>query len=99
VDRRVDELTVTAPGLTPARIQVAGTRAGPWPTQVRFGDLPAEGIDVTMRVRYQGPVRISAYDLTEGLGGIPGFSPRPPGLERPQRTDSDAVIVARNYEF
>jgi hypothetical protein len=99
VDRRVDELTVTAPGLAPARIQVAGTRAGPWPTQVRFGDLPAEGIDVTMRVRHQGPLRISAYDLTDGLGGIPGFSPRPPGLERPQRPDSDAVIVARNYEF
>ena len=65
---------------------------------MRFGDLPPEGIDVTLRTQHQGPLRISTYDQTHGLADVPGFQPRPPDLE-PQHSDSDAVIVARTYEF
>ncbi|MGH3911274.1 MAG: aminopeptidase, partial [Pseudonocardiaceae bacterium] len=101
VEHRVDQVTVTAPGLAPATRTVEGTRPGRWPTEIRFGDLPAEGIDVTLRVTPGGPdpLRIACYDRTYGLVGIPGFVPRPPGLEQPPGRDSDAVVVARSYEF
>ncbi|MGH3897068.1 MAG: M28 family peptidase, partial [Pseudonocardiaceae bacterium] len=98
IDHRIDHVTVTAPGLVPAAITVVGTMQGRWPTEVRFGDLPPEGIDVTLRTPHQDPLRISAYDQTHGLADVPGFQPRPPDLE-PRDSDSDAVIVARTYEF
>ncbi|MDQ3763011.1 MAG: M20/M25/M40 family metallo-hydrolase [Actinomycetota bacterium] len=99
IDQHVDEVTVGAPGLVPTSLRLQGTRPGRWPSEVRFGDLPAEGIDVTLRVSQQRPLRIAAYDLTQGLSEVPGFVPRPPGIERPPRTGSDAVVVTRTYEF
>lgn len=101
VEHRVDQVTVTAPGLAPATRTVEGTRPGRWPTEIRFGDLPAEGIDVTLRVTPggSGPLRIACYDQTYGLAGLPGFVPRPPGLEQPPSRHSDTVVVARSYEF
>ncbi len=104
IDHHVDEMTVTAPGLASTGTTLTGIRPGRWPTEVRFGDLPTEGIDVTLRVPHrgvphQGPLRIAAYDLTPGLAEVPGFLPRPLGTERSPRRDSDAVVVARTYEF
>jgi hypothetical protein len=98
IDHRIDEITVTAPGLAPTAITLVGTGQGRWPTEVRFGDLPPEGIDLTLRTTYQGPLRISGYDQTHGLADIPGFQPRPPTLEV-WRSDSDTVVVARTYHF
>jgi hypothetical protein len=98
IDHRIDQVTVTAPGLAPADVTLVGTGQGQWPTEVRFGDLPPEGIDLTLRITYQGPLRISVYDQTHGLAHVPGFRPRPPALE-PRHSDSDAVVVARTYEF
>lgn len=104
VDHHVDEVTVTAPGLASTGTTLTGIRPGRWPTEVRFGDLPTEGIDVTLLVSHrgvphQGPLRIAAYDLTPGLAEVPGFLPRPLGTERSPRRDSDTVVVARTYEF
>jgi hypothetical protein len=75
-----------------------GTGHGRWPTEVRFGDLPPEGIDLTLRTTHQGALRISVYDQTLGLADVPGFQPRPPDLE-PRHSDSDTVVVARTYNF
>ncbi len=47
----------------------------------------------------QGRLKIAAYDLTQGLTEVPGFVPRPQGLERPPRSDSDAIVVTRTYQF
>ncbi|MGH3882733.1 MAG: M20/M25/M40 family metallo-hydrolase [Pseudonocardiaceae bacterium] len=98
IDHRIDQVIVTAPGLAPAVITLVGTGQGRWPTEVRFGDLPPEGIGVTLRTTHQGPLRIAAYDQTHGLADILGFQPRPPDLA-PRGSNSDAVIVARTYEF
>ncbi|MGH3981638.1 MAG: M20/M25/M40 family metallo-hydrolase [Pseudonocardiaceae bacterium] len=98
VDHRIDEVTVTAPGLAPAAVTLVGTGQGRWPTEVRFSDLPPEGIDLTLGTTHQGPLRISVYDQTHGLADVPGFQPRPPVLE-PRHSDSDTVVVARTYEF
>lgn len=99
VDQPVDAVTVTAPGLAPTTVDLEGTRPGRWPAEVRFGDLPVEGIDVRLQIQQQTPLRIAAYDLTYGLAEVPGFVPRPPGVERSPRPGSDAVVVARTYEF
>lgn len=98
IDHRIDEVTVTAPGLAPAAVTLVGTGQGRWPTEVRFGDLPPEGVDLTLRTTHPGPLRISVYDLTHGLADVPGFQPRPPALE-PRHSDSDVVVVARTYDF
>ncbi|MDQ4092254.1 MAG: M20/M25/M40 family metallo-hydrolase [Actinomycetota bacterium] len=98
VDHRIDEVTVTAPGLAAAAVTLLGTGHGRWPTEVRFNDLPPEGIDLTLATTHQGPLRISVYDQTHGLADVPGFRPRPPTLE-PRHSDSDAVVVARTYQF
>ena len=99
VGHRVEEVTVTAPGLAPAAVTVQGTLPGRWPTEVRFDDLPAEGVDITLRVPDPGTLRIAAHDQTAGLVSVPGFLPRPPDLQRPPRRDSDAILVARTYQF
>ena len=98
IEHRIDEITVTAPGLAPVAVTLVGTGQGRWPTEVRFGDLPPEGIDLTLRTTHRGPLQISVYDRTRGLADVPGFRPRPPALE-PWRVDSEAVVVARTYEF
>lgn len=98
IDHRIDEVTVNAPGLAPAAVTLVGTGQGRWPTEVRFGDLPPEGVDLTLRSTHPGPLRISVYDLTHGLADVPGFQPRPPALE-PRHSDSDVVVVARTYNF
>lgn len=99
VNQRVEEVTVAAPGLVPTGLRIKGTLPGRWPAEVHVGDLPPEGIDVTLRISPQRPLRIAAYDLVEGLSGVPGFVPRPPGTERPPRASSDAVVVTRTYQF
>ncbi|MDQ3886892.1 MAG: M28 family peptidase [Actinomycetota bacterium] len=95
IDHRVEQVTVTAPGLAPLTRTLDGTMPGPWPTEIRFDDLPASGIDLTLRVPHEDLVRIVAYDLTDGLAGIPGFVPRPPDVERGR--GSDAVVSTRTY--
>jgi hypothetical protein len=98
IDHRIDEITVTAPGLVRAAATLVGTGQGRWPTEVRFGDLPPEGIDLTLRTTHRGALRISVYDRTRGLADLPGYRPRPQTLV-PWRSDSDAVVVARTYVF
>ncbi|MGQ0719796.1 MAG: M28 family peptidase [Pseudonocardiales bacterium] len=93
-----DDGAAIAAMLAPAAITLVGTGPGRWPTEVRFGDLPPEGIDLTLRTTHQGPLRISAYDQTRGLVDVPGFQPRPPDLES-RHSYSDTVVVARTYKF
>jgi hypothetical protein len=95
IDHRVEQLTITAPELAPLTRTLEGTLPGPWPTEIHFSDLPASGVNLTLRVLHEDRLQIVTYDLTDGLTGIPGFVPRPPGVERGR--DSDAVISAQTY--
>lgn len=89
-------LHVSSPPVTET---IPGTRPGRWSSEIRFGDLPAEGVDITLTLRHRGPLRISGYDRTHGLAAVPGFVPRPAGLEPPPGDDSDTVLVRRSYTF
>jgi hypothetical protein len=95
----VEQITATVPGLPAATVRVDGSQPGPWPTQIHFGDLPAGGVELTLRLPEHGALAVTALDMTEGLGGVPGFTPRPIGVERSPRRYGDTVVVARTYRF
>ncbi|MEV0049481.1 M28 family peptidase [Saccharopolyspora shandongensis] len=98
VDRPITDVTARAPGSAPVSVQVSGTRAGTWPGEIRFRDLPPEGADITFRAR-GNQVQVTAIDETHGLNVVPGFRPRPPDVEAGTREDGDRIAVTRTYRF
>ena len=44
-----------------------------------------------------GPVRIRVMDGSDGLSGLPGFTPRPPGIGIEGSHDTELVLVAKTY--
>jgi hypothetical protein len=62
-----------------------------------FHAPPAGGLPVTLVLDRTGPVRIRAMDGSDGLDGLPGFTPRPPGIGVEGSHDSELVLVARTY--
>lgn len=73
IDHRIDQVTVTAPGLARAAITLVGTRQGRWPTEVSFGDLPPEGINLTLRTP-NSPQPAGNWSMS--WWGWPGTCPR-----------------------
>jgi hypothetical protein len=98
IDQPIIDATAHAPGNAPVSVPVTGTRAGTWPGEIRFRDLPPEGVDITFHVR-GGEVRVTAIDETQGLATAPGFRPRPPGVEAGTREDGDRIAVTRTHRF
>ncbi|MGH4017716.1 MAG: M28 family peptidase [Pseudonocardiaceae bacterium] len=96
---QVEQVTVAVPGLPPVTRTVEGSRPGRWPSEIRVADLPAAGVDITLRLPHQGELPVSCYDQTYGLSGVPGFLPRPPGLAPPGGHHGDTVTVLRTYLF
>jgi hypothetical protein len=45
--------------------------------ELLISGLPAEGIDLTVRVRASGPARFTLLDRSTGLPDLPGLPPRP----------------------
>lgn len=96
LDAAVTEVTATAPDRSPVTVEVEGTRAAGWPAEIRFRDLPPEGVELTVHTRAK---RLTALDETRGLTGVPGFRARPPGLAAGPRDDGDLVSVARTVDL
>jgi hypothetical protein len=99
VDRPVRAATIdvvghgqlTLPEITPDRDDDT-----PWPWQVQFYDPPADGIELTLRIPGSQPPRIGLSDWTNGLDGLPGYTPRPTGVSMPPAgPPTDSVIVTR----
>lgn len=96
LDGAVTEVTATAPDRSPVTVEVEGTRTAGWPAEIRFRDLPPEGVELTVHTRAK---HLTAMDETRGLTGVPGFRPRPPGLGAGPRDDGDLLSVARTYDL
>jgi hypothetical protein len=96
LDAPVTEVTATAPDHEPVTVEVDGTRSAGWPAEIRFRDLPAEGIELTVHTR---ATKLTALDETRGLTDVPGFRPRPPGLAAGPHDDGDLVSVARTVDL
>jgi hypothetical protein len=56
-------------------------------------------VDVVLTVRGTGPVRLRAMDGSDGLGGLPGFHPRPADVGVLGSHTSEMLAVARTYTF
>lgn len=99
VDHPITEATAIAPGRAPVTATVTGTRANTWPGEVRFRDLPAAGVEITLRVPGADRIRVTAIDETRTLADVPGFVPRPPEVVAATREDGELVAVACGYEL
>ncbi len=64
-----------------------------------YANVPAEGIDVQLRVQAAGQVKIILVDRSSGLPTIPGasFSPRPP--DSMPIHSGDQTMVRRSFAF
>ena len=94
VDLRVEGATVlraTVDGRSvPA--SVVGDHFG-----VEFHAPPDGGLPVTLVLKATGPVRIRVMDGSDGLDGLPGFTPRPTGVGIEGSHDTELVMVAKTY--
>lgn len=97
IDHRIDKATATAPGLTPRTVAITGVRANTWPGEIRFRDLPPEGIDITLRTPGTTRIRATAIDETHNLANAPGIHPRPKDTVASTREDGNLIAVARTY--
>ncbi|MEV0033968.1 M28 family peptidase [Nocardia sp. NPDC050793] len=99
VDHGIDQAAATVVGMTPATLAVSGVRAKTWPGEVRFRDLPPEGVDITLRTPGATRIRVTAIDETHNLADAPGFRPRPGNTVASTREDGDLIAVTRTYEL
>jgi hypothetical protein len=64
---------------------------------VLFHAPPAAGLVVTVVLADAGPVRVRVMDGSDGLTGLPGFIPRPPGVGVQGSHEAELVLVAKTY--
>jgi hypothetical protein len=66
--------------------------------QDRFGIVfhapPADGIEVTLVLKGTGPLKLRLVDGSDGLDGLPGFTPRPPTVGVFGSHSSELLAVA-----
>jgi hypothetical protein len=92
LDLRVDGGTIIGArveGRSVAEDALGGDRL--W---VTFHAPPAEGVRATVTVSSEGAVTLRAIDGSDGLTGLPGFEPRPDGVDAAGTHSSDLVVVA-----
>jgi Peptidase family M28 len=94
VDLQVEGATVlraTVDG-RPVPASVVGAHFG-----VEFHAPPNGGLPVTLVLETAGPARIRVIDGSDGLDGLPGFTPRPTGIGIEGSHDTELVMVAKTY--
>lgn len=64
---------------------------------VEFHAPPEGGLPMTLVFKTAGPVRIRVLDGSDGLDGLPGFTPRPTGVGIEGSHDTELVMVAKTY--
>lgn len=96
-DRPVAYATASAGRFGSASVPVTGTRAGTWPSEIRFRGIPARGVEITVRIPEADRIRLIVIGEIDGLTAVPGFVPRPPHLVAATREDGDLVAVTRGY--
>jgi hypothetical protein len=92
-------LDLSVDGGTVTRAQLAG-RAVPEEAvggdslRITFHAPPAGGLQATFTVDGDGPVDLRVADGSDGLDGLPGFEPRPDGVDAAGTHSSDLVLVS-----
>jgi hypothetical protein len=101
-DRPVQSVTITAndhPPVTSSPSYPEDAGAEQWPYELRFYDPPTEGVSVTLRFPGGQPLRVGLSDYSVGLEEIPGFTERPPEVDRSTFHSSDLLIVGRTHDL
>jgi hypothetical protein len=92
LDVRTDGGTVTAARLAGRAVPEAAL--GEDRLWVTFHAPPDGGLQATVTVEGGGPVDLRVVDGSDGLAGLPGFEPRPVGVDAAGTHSSDLVVVA-----
>jgi hypothetical protein len=106
--RQARTLTILAPAADVLEGWIEGKRLGS-PSEARwnrgnawtlgYANLPAAGIELTLRVKGNRPLPLTVIDRSAGLPDVPGatFTPRPPD-SMPIHTGDQTMVLAR-FEF
>ncbi|MGY1724216.1 M20/M25/M40 family metallo-hydrolase [Blastococcus sp. SYSU DS0533] len=95
---RLVDLELAVDGGSVVRGRLAGRdvpeeRLGGSGLRVTFHAPPAEGLQASFTVEGDGPVRLRATDGSDGLTGLPGFEPRPEGVDVAGTHGADLLLV------
>lgn len=89
---RTDRPLEMATAVYPGRPAATGSPDG---TQVRLDAVPSQGVRLVLTPQDPGPLTLMVSDVSDGLGAVPGFVPRPPELRGAPIRNSDQVVVTR----
>jgi hypothetical protein len=64
---------------------------------VLFHAPPAGGLKITVETEAAGPLKVRVMDGSDGLDGLPGYTPRPAGVGVRGSHASELVLVAKTY--
>jgi hypothetical protein len=92
LDLSVDGGTVT--GAQAAGRTVPDAALGEDHLWITFHAPPTGGLQAMFTVAGDGPVDLRVIDGTDGLAGLPGFEPRPVGVDAAGTHSSDLVLVS-----
>lgn len=67
--------------------------------RVTFHAPPDDGLQATFSVRGNGAATLRVVDGSDGLDGLPGFEPRPEGVDAAGSHSSDLVLVAATTDL
>jgi hypothetical protein len=93
------EAGLTAAAVAGRPVPADTVAGGPWGFGFVFHAPPAEGIEINLTVRAEGPVLLRAMDASDGLANLPGFQARPAGVGIRGDHSSEMVAVARSFTF
>ncbi|PZU43860.1 MAG: peptidase [Arsenicicoccus sp.] len=103
-DVRLVDLDLAVDGGSVVRARVAG-RAVPEPAlggdrlRLTFHAPPADGLLVSVTATGDAVVRLRATDGSDGLAGLPGYEPRPEGVDVAGAHGSDLLLVTAVTEL
>ncbi|WP_209306465.1 M20/M25/M40 family metallo-hydrolase [Blastococcus sp. CT_GayMR19] len=96
------ELSVEGGSVTGGRLAgrpVAEPALGGDRLWVTFHAPPDDGLQASFAVAGGGPVRLRVIDGSDGLDGLPGFEPRPDGVDAAGTHSSDLVVVSASTDL
>jgi hypothetical protein len=74
--------------------QVLEAALGGERARLTFHAPPPDGVRATFTVEGGGALSLRAIDGSDGLAGLPGYQPRPDGVDAAGSHSSDLVVVA-----
>ncbi len=91
------EATVTAATVSGRQVPTDKKAGGPWGFGFVFHAPPPDGIEVTLTVPANTPLRLRAMDASDGLSSVPGFRDRPADVGVVGSHSAEMLAVAHTF--